>query len=126
MSGGASLDLVPPATGPYAGIVITSSINCQPPAIGASGNQSGTATISGGSATQLYGAVDLPDYSITYSGSSSAGNGGCLNIIANSFSVTGAAEVANNCGGAGTSGIGPPTTTTTTSSTTVYAAALAN
>ena len=92
-SGSAGLQLVPPATGPYAGIVITSSINCTPPAIGASGNQSGTAAISGGSAMQLFGAIDLPDYSITYSGSSSAGTGGCLNIIANSFSVTGSAGI---------------------------------
>lgn len=126
ISGGASLQLVPPQTGPFAGIVLTSSINCTPPAIDASGNVAGTATISGGSATQLFGAVDLPDYSITYSGNSSVGTGGCLAIIANSFSVTGVASVANNCSGVGTTGIGPPTTTTTTTTTTVYAAGLAN
>ena len=125
-SGSASLELVPPATGPYAGIVITSSINCTPPAIGASGNQSGTATISGGSATQLFGAVDLPDYSITYSGNSSAGTGGCLNIIANSFSVTGSAGISNNCQGVGTTALGASSTTTTTTTSTVYTAALAN
>jgi hypothetical protein len=126
MSGGASLQLVPPATGAFAGVVITSSAACTPPAIGASGNQSGTATISGGASSQLYGAVDLPDYSVTYSGNSSAGGGGCLNIIANSFSVTGTASVSNNCTGVGTTGVGPPATTTTTTSTTVYTAGLAN
>jgi hypothetical protein len=126
ISGGASLELVPPATGPFAGIVLTSSQNCTPPAIGANGNQSGTATITGGASTQLYGAVDLPDYSITYSGNASAGNTGCLNIIANSFAVTGTASLSNNCSGVGTTGVGPPTTTTTTTTTTVYTAGLAN
>ncbi len=126
-SGGSSIDLVPPSTGPFAGIILTSSLNCAAPPVGLSGNQAGTATISGGSVTDLFGAIDLPQYSITYSGNSSAG-AGCVNIVANSFSISGAASLSNNCTGVGTSGIGPTQTVTTTTSTgnPTYQALLAN
>jgi sterol desaturase/sphingolipid hydroxylase (fatty acid hydroxylase superfamily)/Flp pilus assembly protein TadG len=119
LSGTASLLLVPPQSGPFAGIVLTSSTNCTPPAAGTLSG-AGTAQISGGASTQVFGAVDLANYSITYAGTASAGTGGCLNIIANSFTVTGTASLSSNCTGVGTTGIGPQ------GGTTVYTAALSN
>ncbi|HXQ52455.1 MAG TPA: pilus assembly protein TadG-related protein [Stellaceae bacterium] len=124
LSGGANLNLVPPNTGPFSGIVITSSIGCTPPAIGAQ-NALGTANISGGTTTQLYGAVDLANYSVNYSGTTSA-TSGCLNIVAYSFTSSGTSSLSNNCTSVGTTGIGPPSSSSMSSTITVYTAALAN
>jgi Flp pilus assembly protein TadG len=120
---GATLDLVPPNTGPFSGIVITSSQGCTPPSFGAI-NALGTANIAGGSSTQLYGAVDLPDYSITYSGTTSSTTG-CLIVVAYSFTASGSASLANNCSNVGTTGIGAPSSSSS-SSPPVYTAALSN
>lgn len=129
ISGSSVVDLVPPSTGPFAGIVTTSSLNCTPPSVGLSGNQAGTATISGASGTNIFGAVDLPDYSITYSGNATGGGTGCLDIVANSFQIAGTASLTNDCTGVGTTSIGNSTTTTTTTTSTgatTYTAALSN
>jgi hypothetical protein len=130
LAGNSDLQLIPPATGPFAGIVITSSLNCTAPPIGTTGSVVGTANISGAAATDIFGAIDLPQYSISYTGDATGGGTGCLDIVANSFTIAGNASLTNNCANVnGFGAIGPQTTTTTTTNTgttATYAAALSN
>jgi Flp pilus assembly protein TadG len=127
-SGSSSLNVVPPNSGPFSGVIIASSANCSAPTFG-SGSGAETLAISGATTQNLYGAIDLPQYSVTYSGNSSAGSNGCLNLIANSLRISGTAGLSNNCTGVGTTGVGPSTTTPSTGSTggaATYSAALGN
>jgi hypothetical protein len=130
LTGNSVLQIVPQSTGAYAGITITSSLNCTAPTIGTVGNTVGTAAISGASGTNIFGAVDLPQYSISYTGNATGGGSGCLDIVANSFTIAGNASLTNNCTGVnGYNAIGPQQTTTTTTTTggaTVYTAQLGN
>ncbi len=129
-SGSAALNLVPPNSGPFSGILITSSPNCTAPAFG-TGSGAESLSISGSATQNLFGAINLPQYAVNYSGSSAAASGGCLNLIANSLRISGSAGFGNNCTGVGTTGVGPATTTTTTTTTTTsgastYSASLGN
>jgi Flp pilus assembly protein TadG len=125
-SGSSALNLVPPNSGPFSGILITSSPNCTAPSFGsASGAE--TLSISGSSTQNLFGAINLPQYALSYSGTSSATSSGCLNIIANSLRISGTAGLANNCTGVGTTGVGPSTTNPSpTGGPSTYSAALGN
>ena len=130
VTGNSVVQLVPPATGPFAGITITSSLNCTAPAIGSmTATSFSGATISGAAGTDIFGAVDLPQYTISYSGNATGGGTGCLDIVANSFSISGSASLTNNCAGVnGFGAIGPQqtVTTTTTTGTPSYQALLSN
>jgi hypothetical protein len=126
-SGSSSLNLVPPNAGPFSGVLITSSANCTAPSFG-TGTGAETASISGSTTQNLYGAINLPQYAVSYTGSSTAASSGCLNIIANSLRISGSAGLANNCTGVGTTGVGPSTTSPgpPSSGTPTYSASLGN
>jgi Flp pilus assembly protein TadG len=124
LSNGANALLVPPDTsgnpGGLNGIVITSTQNCNPAAVGAT---SGAATlnISGNGSLQIFGAIDLGQYAVAFGGNGSNGNG-CLQLIAHTVALSGNTSLAQNCTGVGTTNINE----TSSGSTGTYSAALAN
>ncbi len=124
LSNGANALLVPPDTsgnpGGFNGIVITSTQNCDPAAVGAT---SGAATlnISGNGSLQIFGAIDLGQYAVSFGGNGSNGNG-CLQLIAHTVALSGNTSLAQNCTGVGTTNISE----TSTGSTGTYSASLAN
>jgi Flp pilus assembly protein TadG len=124
-----TITLIAPAstTDGYQGIAIADAPACVAPGPQtAGGNQ---ALISGGTNTQITGAIVLQGFEVTYAGGGGTGAGvsTCTQLIADSISFSGSATLNSNCSGAGTTQATTQTTTTmtnTTSSTTTYAPTL--
>ena len=91
INGSATLDLVAPTTGPFAGLIIFSSRD----------DETVTHQINGNSSSILDGAVYSPAASIDYSGNF-GGSGGCTQIVVNRITFTGNSELAVDCQAAGT------------------------
>ncbi len=124
ISGGGAVDLVPPDTsgnpGGLNGIVLTSTQTCAPAAVGTTSGAA-TAAISGNGTLNIYGAIDLGQYAVSFGGNTSNGNG-CLQIIANTVAFSGNASLAQNCAGVGTTSISE----STSGAAGTYSASLAN
>jgi len=105
LSGNASVDLVPPnASGnTLNGIVLTSTQNCKPAAIGATSGAA-TAKITGNGSMNIFGAIDLGQYAVSFDGNGNDTTG-CLQLIAHSLSLVGNGTLGQNCSGVGTTGI---------------------
>lgn len=96
INGGATIDLTAPASGPTEGIVIFGDRNMP----------AGTTFSFNGGAGQIFGgAVYLPRAAIAYSGGAS-GSTNCTQLIGDTVSFSGDANLAVNCAGAGTNNIG--------------------
>lgn len=96
INGGATIDLTAPASGPTEGIVIFGDRNM--PA-------GTTFNFNGGAGQTFGGAVYLPRAAIAYSGGASGGTN-CTQLIGDTVSFSGDANLAVNCAGVGTKNIG--------------------
>ncbi|MDE2579233.1 MAG: hypothetical protein KGL46_10535 [Hyphomicrobiales bacterium] len=87
ITGTGNINLSPPTSGPYAGIVMAT--DGSPSAI----------TLTGGGSQVITGVMDLPGAYLKYAGvsSSSGGNAGCTQIIADSVVFSGNSQVGNSC-----------------------------
>jgi hypothetical protein len=65
--------------------------------------------LNGGSNQRFQGALYLPKANVTFTGGSSTGTNDCLQLIADTISFGGNANMALNCGSVGTRPMGPPT-----------------
>lgn len=99
INGGAVVNLTAPTTGPTAGLVMMGDRNMP----------QGTAfTFNGGSTQNFEGAVYLPKADMKYAGGST-GPGGCTQVIGDTITFTGNANVAVNCSNTAVSSIGSAT-----------------
>lgn len=96
INGGATLNLTAPSTGPTAGIVVYGSRNMP---------TSSTFSFNGGAGQVFGGAIYLPDAAINYSGGAS-GSANCTQLIGDTVTFSGNANLAVNCAGVGTKNIG--------------------
>jgi hypothetical protein len=107
LNGSSNAYLVPPNTSGnptgFNGIVITSTQNCSPAAIGAT-TGAATLDIAGNSSLEIFGAIDLGQYAVSLGGNANNGSG-CLQVIAHSLALTGNTTLGQNCTGVGTSSI---------------------
>ncbi len=124
LSGNANAFIVPPDTsgnpGGLNGIVITSTQNCDPAAVGATSGAS-TLNITGNGSLQIFGAIDLGQYAVSFGGNGTNGNG-CLQLIAHTVVLAGNTSLAQNCTGVGTTNISE----STSGGAGTYTAALGN
>ena len=97
MSGGASLNLVAPRTGTYAGVAFYADRNI-PTYVNIDNGFIGQANM------LITGAIYAPTSAVTCAGGDNAI--GCTQIIAQTVKVTGGSQIGSNCGGSGTKTIG--------------------
>jgi Flp pilus assembly protein TadG len=98
ISGGATLTLTPPASGPMQGVAFYKDRAAKP---------SGTDSFSGGASMLITGSLYLPTEQVTYSGGSSTGST-CLQLIADTVSFSGGSKFGTSCGSLIVPGLLPP------------------
>lgn len=97
LSGGASLTLTAPSSGPYRGVLMYRDVrapagNCNNPPI----------QLTGGSALRLTGALYFPSSCVKYTGNSGSASTSCLVLVTGAISLTGTADLATTgCAAAG-------------------------
>ena len=96
ISGGATVNLTAPSTGPLAGIVIFGDRNTP---------QGTLYRFTGGTNQVFNGAVYLPEGQIQYSGGATGANG-CNQVIGDTVNFVGNTNLAVNCTGVGTTPVG--------------------
>jgi len=96
ISGGATVNLTAPSTGPLAGIVIFGDRNTP---------QGTLYRFTGGTNQAFNGAVYLPEGQINYSGGATGANG-CNQVIGDTVNFVGNTNLAVNCSGVGTTPVG--------------------
>ena len=96
ISGGATVNLTAPSTGPLAGIVIFGDRNTP---------QGTLYRFTGGTNQAFNGAVYLPEGQIQYSGGATGANG-CNQVIGDTVNFVGNTNLAVNCTGVGTTPVG--------------------
>src|ERR1041385_3607062 len=99
ISGGATVNLTAPSTGPLAGIVIFGDRNTP---------QGTLYRFTGGTNQAFNGAVYLPEGQIQYSGGATGANG-CNQVIGDTVNFVGNTNLAVNCTGVGTLPVGTTT-----------------
>jgi Flp pilus assembly protein TadG len=92
VSGGSTVDLVAPTSGPLAGMAVFQDRNA--PA-------SGTDSFSGGTSQNITGVVYFPNQSVTFSGGTTTGGAICTQLVASIITFNGNAAFNNNCQGTG-------------------------
>jgi Flp pilus assembly protein TadG len=97
ISGGATINLTPPSTGPTAGLVMFGDRNIP---VGTSFK------FNGGASQYLGGAIYFPTGAVTYAGGAGT-NTSCTQIIGDTVIFTGNSDLAINCSGYGTKAFGP-------------------
>jgi hypothetical protein len=100
IDGGTTLNLTAPTSGSTSGIAIIQDSRATP--------SSTVNTIAGGATMNVTGALVFPSQIVAFS-NGSASSSSCTQLIAYQVQFTGGARFGNNCGGTGTSGIGPST-----------------
>ncbi len=85
--GGTSVNLSPSTTGPLAGVLMFEDRNSS----GVSVN------LDGGSTQVLSGLLYFPTANVDYNGQATTGASTCLQIVANTLTLTGASSFGNNC-----------------------------
>jgi hypothetical protein len=101
ITGGATVSLTAPTTGPTAGIVFFQDRNA-PPGL--------PFKLGGGSAQNFGGALYLPKANVTFAGGSGTAVSGCTQLIADTISFSGASNFALNCDGSGIKPLGSAAT----------------
>ncbi|MEJ1159331.1 TadE/TadG family type IV pilus assembly protein [Prosthecomicrobium sp. N25] len=96
ISGGASVNLSAPTSGPLAGIAVFADRNMP---VGT------TFKFNGGSTQSIQGAIYVPTGKVDYAGGAGAG-GGCTQLVADTITFSGNAQFELNCSGRGTRTIG--------------------
>jgi Flp pilus assembly protein TadG len=96
INGGATVNLVAPATGQTAGIAIWQDRRAP---------DSGKDKLNGGSTMQITGAIYLPSQSVTYAGGQASADSGCTQLIALNITFTGTSQLGNSCSGTGVTSI---------------------
>lgn len=91
LTGNVQLNLTPPKTGPYAGILF----------FGARTATSASHQISGNTGSTLQGAIYTPMSALTYQGNSKSA-GGCTQIVADRVTMTGNSSLGSDCEQTGT------------------------
>jgi hypothetical protein len=86
MNANQSINLSPPDSGPYSGIVIYQ----------ARSNTTGM-TINGGSNSSISGFVYAPGAQVTYNGNSDTASTACLRIVADTIKMNGNSKVKSDC-----------------------------
>jgi hypothetical protein len=85
-SGGTTIDLKAPTTGEYAGMLLMKDRLAN----------SGSVSLTGGSAMTLHGAIYVPTHGISYTGGSDQDNG-CTQIVAYSITLVGNSSLRGQC-----------------------------
>jgi Flp pilus assembly protein TadG len=97
ISGGSTVSINAPASGPTAGIAIYQDRNA--PA-------NGIDSLSGGSTQNILGAIYFPNQTVTFSGGAGAGSTSCTQLIALKLSFSGNSTFNSTCTGVGVATIG--------------------
>jgi hypothetical protein len=97
ISGGSTVSLTAPCTGPTAGLAFFQDRNAP---------SSGTDSFTGGSTQNITGAIYFPDQTVTYSGGSATGGAVCTQLVANQLRFSGSSSLNNNCASVCTATIG--------------------
>jgi Flp pilus assembly protein TadG len=99
ISGGATLTLTPPASGPMQGVAVYVDRNAP--------TSHAASSFSGGSTMPITGSLYLPSQKVSYSGGSSTGSA-CLQLIADTVSFSGGSKFGTSCGSLIVPGLLPP------------------
>ena len=92
-NGGASLNLSPPADGPYSGLTF----------FGSRSDSGRVHQVNGNAGSVVEGAVYFPTTDVQFSGNSkSSGGGGCTQVIADTIELTGNSSLRSSCSVSGT------------------------
>ena len=97
ISGGATVNLVAPTSGPTAGMAFFQD---------RSAPSNGSDSFTGGSTQNVTGAIYFPDNNITFTGNSGTGGALCTQLIALTINFSGDSSFSNNCSSAGTTAFG--------------------
>ena len=97
ISGGASVNITAPTSGPTAGLAFFQDRNAP---------SSGTDSFSGGATQNITGAIYFPHQAVNYSGGTATGGSACTQLIAYTMTFSGGTTFNNNCAGVGTAAIG--------------------
>jgi Flp pilus assembly protein TadG len=99
ISGGATINLTAPTSGPTAGLAFFQDRNAP---------SNGSDSFTGGATQNITGAIYFPDQTVTFSGGTSSGNSAsCTQLVALKFTFTGNSTFNNNnCAAAGVHGLG--------------------
>jgi hypothetical protein len=96
MNGGATLNMSPPISGTYAGLLIYQDPNAP---------TNNANKINGASGSAYTGAIDFPNGGLTYTGNSAV-TAGCTQIIGYQITFTGSSSVSDYCNGTGVKPVG--------------------
>lgn len=97
ISGGSTVNIVAPKTGPLAGLAFFQDRNAP---------TSGSDSFAGGTTQNITGAIYFPSQNVTFNGGTATGGAVCTQLIANTITFNGNANFNSNCAGTGARGIG--------------------
>jgi Putative Flp pilus-assembly TadE/G-like len=97
ISGGSTVNITAPASGPTAGLAFFQDRNA--PTTGAD-------NLSGGATQNITGAIYFPNQAVTYSGGSATGGAQCTQLIAYTLTFSGGTNFNSTCSGTGVQAIG--------------------
>ena len=101
-SGGSTVNLTAPSSGPTAGLAFFQDRNA--PATGSD-------SLTGGSTQNITGAIYFPNQSVNFTGNSGTSSASCTQLIALKLTFTGNSGFSTNCSGVGTTAFGTSSAT---------------
>lgn len=103
ISGSSNSKIVSPGTSPVGGAI---------PGIAIAGTTGSATSVSGSSGMTITGVVYFPNSALTFSGSSGNPSSPCLELIANTVTLSGSSSLGGNCSSYGAASFGSTNTTT--------------